>query len=318
MNSDDAPSRDDSERALVAACRHHPPDRTAWDALYALLAPLVRERIRRGLRLFPDDHIEDAVQEVFLRLATGGIDAFRGPHLAPYVLTIADHVRISENRKLRSQRRAASRTVSLDAMQERADSESAGVTPLDRLAAQVWTGAQELETVTVLEHPDQAMEASERRRRLHAVACRLTDPLDRQIIELYYGEQGKTDREIAETHRIPHATVTWRRLRALRVLRMYLTEQAPLAEQAPLGDQERGTPSSSRETPARIDGRKEPAAGEFAHHPRAEGRTRSAGESARRAKNAAPKRVSRERRTPASGKGAVVPANNVRKHETDR
>ncbi len=182
-----------ADDTLVASCLRVPADRTAWDRLYARCAGAVRARIRAGLRAFPDAHVEDVVQDVFVRLAAGGLRHYRGPHLLAYVLTIADHARISENRRWRAQRRDARATLVLD----------------DALAARIEDGADTERT---------AWRTMERVRLARAVGS-LRDPRDRAIITLYFGPDERTDREIADALGMPHDTVTWRRLRAVRELR---------------------------------------------------------------------------------------------------
>ncbi len=228
-----------TDAALAAACCATPPDRAAWDELYARLAGVVRARLAHAPRLYDDTHVDDLVQEVFVRLARGGVRAFRGDSLVNYVLSIADHVRISENRRLRAQRRDVARTASLD------DSEAVAVQrAVDTSARRAWEGDSIAGAASGGEDPETSAWRALTARRLDAALATVRDPRDRAVVDDYFlREPPLTDREIGERMRMPLHTVTWRRRRALAQMRAAL-------EGGPTNSPADGVPPSAGSAPA--------------------------------------------------------------------
>lgn len=201
--------------ALKARCLARPADRRAWDELYRRYAPLVRARLSYGRRVFPAHEVEDALQTVFLKLATGALERFEGrASLKAYLLTLADSVRISENRRRMAAKRGSGRVVSLDDARPGADGRAmetpAGSEPLGGGAPA---------------DPESLFFERRRTERVRAAIARLADPRDREIVALYFAEEPQVDREIAERLRMPLNTVTWRRLKAMKELRRHLHAQ---------------------------------------------------------------------------------------------
>ncbi len=202
----------DRDTDLVARCLARPAGRAAWNELYATYAPVVRARLHFGRRAFPEHDVEDLVQVVFLKLATGALERFEGrSSLRSYLLRLADSARISENRRRLAAKRGSGRVRSYDELLEEGGGEGACLasgmpTPEDQLLHRRRTSA------------------------VRSAVDRLRDPRDREIVALYFAEDPKVDREIAEQLGMPLNTVTWRRLRALKELRRALT---PFEEASP-------------------------------------------------------------------------------------
>jgi RNA polymerase sigma factor (sigma-70 family) len=196
-------------------CLVRPPDRAAWNELWRLHAPLIRARVLYGRRAFPDADVEDIVQLVFLRLAEGALARYEGrASLKGYILTLADSLRISENRRRLAVKRGAGRVLSLDAL---IGEEPRAGDPGPRGPLRVES------TLTAL--PRDPEELDRERRRREAVLCalsRLDDPRDREVVSLYFGNESCVDREISERLGMPLNTVTWRRLKALKELKRHL------------------------------------------------------------------------------------------------
>ena len=212
MSTTPAPFDIQADLALRARCLARPADRRAWDDLYRRYAPLARARLSYGRRVFPAHEVEDALQTVFLKLATGALERFEGrASLKAYVLTLADSVRISENRRRMAAKRGSGRTLSLDDPRPHADCGAAGT--LD--ASEPLNGGTPAD-------PESLFFERRRTERVRAAIARLSDPRDREIVALYFAEEPKVDREIAERLRMPLNTVTWRRLKAMKELRRHL------------------------------------------------------------------------------------------------
>jgi RNA polymerase sigma factor (sigma-70 family) len=201
--------------ALRDRCLVRPPDRAAWNELWRLHAPLVRARVLYGRRAFPDADVEDIVQLVFLRLAEGALARYEGrASLRGYILTLADSLRISENRRRLALKRGAGRVESLDDL---TGEEGSGGERRTR-------GALRIDPTLASAPRDPEMLDIERRRReaVRWALERLDDPRDRDVVALYFGDDACVDREISERLGMPLNTVTWRRLKALRELRRHL------------------------------------------------------------------------------------------------
>lgn len=214
MSTTPAPPDTSEDMALRARCLARPADRRAWDELWRRYAPLVRARLSYGRRVFPSHEVEDALQTVFLKLATGALERYEGrASLKAYLLTLADSVRISENRRRLAAKRGSGRIVSLDEPRP-----GAPTTP-DTLAAMA---VVEPLGGTPPPDPESSFFARRRTERVRAAIARLSDPRDREIVALYFGDEPQVDREIAERLNMPLNTVTWRRLKAMKELRRHL------------------------------------------------------------------------------------------------
>ena len=207
-----SPGDIEQDLALRARCIARPAERRAWDDLYRRFAPLVRARVSYGRRAFPAHEVEDALQTVFMKLAAGALERYEGrASLKAYILTLADSVRISENRRRMAIKRGSGQTVSLD------DTGGAG---------RAGTGATWDVRAPLAGNPPADPEslffARRRTERVRQAIERLSDPRDRQIVALYFADEPRVDREIAERLRMPLNTVTWRRLKAMKELRRHL------------------------------------------------------------------------------------------------
>ncbi len=205
-----------SEIEMAARCADDPPERSAWEQLYATYAPALRAWLAQGYRLGDDSAIDDMLQKVFLHCAQGALARYRGEtSLKSYLFAIADRVRISENRRLSRQCRDVRRRVSMDAARSNDDDTTlaAGLAPSHSLPHQLglWRSHR-------LEQPDQLYRQQLMARRLRRLCATLPDPRDREIVRRYFWE-GAPDRQIGEALRLPTNTVTWRRHRALALLR---------------------------------------------------------------------------------------------------
>ncbi len=208
------------ETELVELCLRTPPLQSAWNELYRRCCPIIRSRIHRGGRCFPDHFVEDLVQEVFIRLAGGALARYRGDcSLYRYIIMISDTIRISENRKWTAKKRSSAR--------EPRDEGWAGNRCRYRSDE---TAFHDGEAPCHLLSPEDAFLRSEGKKRFHLILEGLSDPLDRYILALYFGPESKNDREIGEELNLPTGTVTWRRHRALKALRESKTKGAPSFE----------------------------------------------------------------------------------------
>ena len=203
----------EADRRLARVCAASPPDRSAWEQLYASHSAGVRQWIRRGRRLGSDEGVEDMLQQVFLLCAQGALARYRGEtSLRAYLLRIAERVRISENRRLTRQCRDVRGEVSLDAPV--GDGDDGGGSWMNMMGRDhsvphslgFWCSE-------FGQRPDEALEARERLLQINHLVDALEDSLDRKILREYFWESRK-DREIAESLKISINTVTWRRHRA--------------------------------------------------------------------------------------------------------
>jgi RNA polymerase sigma factor (sigma-70 family) len=205
------PASREPDLALRDRCLARPAERKAWEELYQTYAPLIRSRILAGRRAFPDHEVQDLVQAVFLKLAAGALERFEGrSSLKVWLLTLADSVRITENRRRLAAKRGRGRTVSIDDVDPSADG-----TLFDRSL----NGS----TLPAADDPESAYIDRKRAERLRDAVARLSDPRDREIVGLYFAEEPAVDREIAARLGMPLNTVTWRRLKAMKELKRHLT-----------------------------------------------------------------------------------------------
>jgi RNA polymerase sigma factor (sigma-70 family) len=223
------PERRARDVEMAARCAASPPERRSWEEFYSAYAPAVRAWLRQGYRLNDDSAIEDMLQKVFLLCAQGALARYRGEtSLKSYLFTIADRVRISENRRLSRQCRDVRRSISMDAAVT--DGESA--TLAASLAVHhslphrlgIWRSQRQAQ-------PDQLYQQRLVAHRLQSLCADLSDPRDREIVRRYFWE-GTPDREIGEALQLPTNTVTWRRHRVLALLRRKyhrLATQTPAA-----------------------------------------------------------------------------------------
>lgn len=214
MSGSPRPASIDADLILRDRCLARPADRRAWKDLYERFAPLIRGRIFFGLRSFPDHEVEDQVQAAFLKLAGGALERYEGRcSLKAYVLTLADSVRISENRRRMAAKRGNGRVVSLEEVDRRLNSLGADHPRSHRRAF------MEVDSVP---NPESLYLAARTSEQILEAIHRLADPRDREIVSLYFGDAPCVDRQIAEKLGMPLNTVTWRRLKALKEMRRHL------------------------------------------------------------------------------------------------
>jgi RNA polymerase sigma factor (sigma-70 family) len=210
------PTSREADLALRDRCLARPADRLAWDDLYRRYAPVVRARILHGRRAFPDHDVEDVVQAIFLKLATGALERFEGrASLKAYLVTIADSVRISENRQRLAAKRGEGRLVSLNGFPDASPSNGTSATGSNR-------HGKAFDQATSVDDPEILFLRQRRNELVHRAVSLLADARDREIVSLYFAEEPCVDREIAERLGMPLNTVTWRRLRAMNELRKRL------------------------------------------------------------------------------------------------
>lgn len=207
------PTTRDDDLALRARCIARPAERRAWDELYRCYAPTVRARLCFGRRTFPTHEVDDVVQIVFLKLATGALERFEGRcSLRSYILTLTDSVRISENRRRMAAKRGRGQVVSLGDLTPEG---IGGMTP--RMEDECGMTPRPLD-------PEALYLEGRRDERVRLAVARLADPRDREIVALYFAEEPCVDREIAARLDMPLNTVTWRRLKAMKELRRHLND----------------------------------------------------------------------------------------------
>lgn len=208
-----SPTRDD-DLTLRARCIARPAERAAWDELYRRFAPTVRARVSFGRRAFPARDVDDIVQTVFLKLAAGALERYEGRcSLKSYLLTLADSVRISENRRRTATKRGSGQVLSF------------GELPPDSLTASPSEYGGQLPNLTQTSpDPEAVFLAGRRQDRVRLAVSRLADPRDREIVALYFADEPCVDREIAARLNMPLNTVTWRRLKAMKELRRHLND----------------------------------------------------------------------------------------------
>lgn len=214
------------DRELAARCASSPPSREAWNDLYGNYGPAVRAWLRRGWRAGGDDSTEDLMQQVFVLCAGGALARYRGEvSLRSYLFTLADRVRISENRRLTRQRRDIRKQVSLTPDSDEEPDPEASLSPTDSLphALGLWSSQWTV-------RPDSRVETNSEEARIQRVLSKVLDPKDREIIESHYW-RGESDRSVGERLQMPTNTITWRRHRALAALRRTMKREAFAAPQ---------------------------------------------------------------------------------------
>ncbi len=226
-----------ADRRLARRCATSPPERGAWEQLYALHAAGVRQWLRRGRRLGSDEGIEDLLQQVFLLCSQGALARYRGEtSLRAYLLRIAERVRISENRRLTRKCRDVRSEVSLDGRsgdEERGESWKGRIGADDSLPHSLGMWCSQFGRPA-----DELLEERERLQQINALVDALDDPRDRRVLRDYFWER-RTDREIGAAMGVSINTVTWRRHRAQARLeeawRLSSSGDATPAEERPKG-----------------------------------------------------------------------------------
>ncbi len=216
---EDAPDPRAADLELARRCSGPAVDRDAWRQLYRFHYGAIIAWIRSRTFSLPADDVEDLAQEVFLRCAEGALQHYTGEaSLRAYLLGISENVRKKRLEYATRQKRDVRKRVSLDGGRSNGAAESAAESWSAQISADhslphchgLWRAGH-------LKTPEQLCGERRRRAILEDEIAALGNPLDRAIVASYYLEE-HGDREISARLAMPHATVTWRRHRALGAL----------------------------------------------------------------------------------------------------